>query len=117
MGFYTSRTYRFGVWSAGFANFRYSDFWGAVRLLVLVLVLVLDSNRIESNRIESRQTCSIETVFTPPWAVGGGVTRSAVELKYSKLRVGAASSTRVRLVDVFIKLLSGGFFVAGIGLH
>ena len=47
----------------------------------------------------------------------GGVTRSAVELKYSKLRVGAASSTRVRLVDVFIKLLSGGFFVAGIGLH
>ena len=52
-------------------------------------------------------------------AVGrrGGVTRSAVELKYSKLRVGAASSTRVRLVDVFIKLLSGGFFVAGIGLH
>ena len=47
----------------------------------------------------------------------GGVTRSAVELKYSKLRVGAASWTRVRLVDVFIKLLSGGFFVAGIGLH
>ena len=47
----------------------------------------------------------------------GGVTRPAVELKYSKLRVGAASSTRVRLVDVFIKLLSGGFFVARIGLH
>ena len=58
MGFYTSRTYRFGVWSAGFANFRYSDFWGAVRLLVLVLVLVLV--------LEPRQTCSIETVFKPP---------------------------------------------------
>ena len=61
MGFYTSRTYRFGVWRAGFANFRYFNFWCAVRLLVLVLVLVL----------ESRQTCSIETGFTPPWAVGG----------------------------------------------
>ena len=52
-----------------------------------------------------------------PVGRSGGVTRSAVELKYSKLRVGAASSRRVRLVDVFIKLLSGGFFVAGIGLH
>lgn len=59
MGFYTARTYRFGVWHAGFANFRYSIFWGAVRLLVLVLVL------------ESRQTCSIETGFKPPWDVVG----------------------------------------------
>lgn len=74
-------------------------------------------------RSRSRARARIETNMfdrngvQAPVGRRGGVARSAVELKYSKLRVGAASSTRVRLVDVFIKLLSGGFFVAGIGLH
>ena len=49
-------TYSIRCLSLGIANFLCADFWDAVRLLVLVLVLVL----------EPRQSCSIETVFKPP---------------------------------------------------